>query len=90
MGQAAAIGYLWGKDIVLAYVPPRAGQRVPAFGYEFVWRYPGGQTQIVDRWREQKRKSDLVRVSRRYDLRHIAKDATGKSIAGYLIKNAVA
>lgn len=85
----AAVGYLWGKDVLLAYVPGSPGQRVPAFAYEFNWRY-GGQSQVVDRWREDKRKSDVVRCSRRYDLKLVAVDATGKSIAGYLIKNAVA
>jgi hypothetical protein len=84
------IGYLWGKDVLLAYVPPRAGIRVPAFGYEFAWTYGGGQVQVVDRWREDRRKSDVIRCSRRYDLKLVAKGATGKSIAGYLIKNAIA
>jgi hypothetical protein len=89
-GQTATIGYLWGKDIILAYVPPRAGLRIPAYAYEFVWGYQGGRPQVVERWREQQRKSDVIRVSRRYDLKFIAKDGAGLSIAGYLIKNAVA
>lgn len=88
-GQTEALGYLWGKDILLAWVPPRAGQRVPSFAYEFVWGY-GGRPQVIDRWREEPRKSDLIRCSRRYDLKLTALDANGKSIAGYLIKNAVA
>lgn len=88
-GQAASLGYLWGKDVLLAYVPPRAGLRIPAFMYEFNWSY-GGTVQFVDRWREIQRKSDIIRCQRRYDLKHIALDANGKSIAGYLIKNAVA
>jgi hypothetical protein len=88
-GQAASLGYLWGKDVVLAYVPPRAGQRIPAYGYEFVWGY-GGRAQIAERWREDKRASDVIRVRRRYDLKQTALDGTGKEIAGYLIKAAVA
>jgi hypothetical protein len=89
-------GYLWGKDVLLAWVPPRAGLRVPAFAYEFVWGYGGGLRQAVDRWREDKRKSDVVRVSRRYDLKLVgrennANDANnGKVVTGYLIKNAIA
>lgn len=90
-GGTQTLGYMWGKDVVLAWVPPRAGLKTPAFMYEFVWRYPGGQAQVATRWREEKRKSDIVRVSRRYDLKFIAKDAgTGGSIAGYLIKAAIA
>jgi len=84
----AAVGYLWGKDVLLAYVPGSPGQRVPAFAYEFTWRQ-GGQAQVVDRWRENPRKSDVLRCSRRYDLKLVALDGTGKSIAGYLIKAAV-
>lgn len=89
-GQAVSLAYLWGKDIILAYVPARAGLRVPAFAYEFVWGFGGGRPQIVDRWREEPRASDLIRVRRRYDLKMVALDANGKSIAGYVIKNAIA
>lgn len=89
-GQTASLGYLWGKDVILAYVPPRAGLRIPAFGYEFVWGYQGSRPQVVERWREQQRKSDVIRVSRRYDLKMVALDGSSKEIAGYLIKAAVA
>jgi hypothetical protein len=94
-GQTMTVTYLWGKHVLLAYVPPRPGLKVPAFGYEFAWTYGrgnngGGLVQAVDRWREEPRKSDLVRVSRRYDLRAVGTDAAGKIIAGYLIRNAVA
>jgi hypothetical protein len=87
-GQAVSLGYLWGKDIVLAYVPPRAGLRIPAAFYEFRW-----MQQVVDRWREEQRKSDLIRCSRSYDLKIVAQGEgadAGKSVAAYLIKNAVA
>ena len=89
-GQAASLGYLWGKDVLMAYVPARAGLKIPAYAYEFVWGYGGARPQIVDRWREDKRASDLLRVRRRYDLKFVAVDGTGKSIAGYLIKSAIA
>lgn len=89
-GQTVSLGYLWGKDVLMAYVPDRPGQKVPAFGYEFTWGYGGGRPMVVDRWREEPRKSDIVRVSRRYDTKFVALDSNGKSIAGYLIKAAVA
>jgi len=90
LGQAASLGYLWGKDVIFAYVPPRPGLKVPAFGYEFTWG-----SQYVDRWREAPRKSDLIRCQRSYDLKLVAQgDAgtadAGKSVAGYVIKAAVA
>jgi len=89
-GQAETAGYLWPKDVVLAYVPPNPGRKTPAFGYEFVQPYGGGQMMPTERWREEKRKSDVVRTSRRYDNKFIGVDGSGKAILGYLIKNAVA
>jgi hypothetical protein len=89
-GQTMSLGYLWGKDVLLAYVPPRPGLRIPAFAYEFNWGYGGALPQVAERWREERRKSDIVRVSRRYDLKIVAKDSNGLAIAGYLIKSAVA
>lgn len=94
-GAPITVGYLWGKDVLLAWVPPRPGIKVPAFAYEFVQSY-GGAAQIADRWREDKRKSDIVRVSRRYDLKLVGKENEpghtdlGKVITGYLIKAAIA
>lgn len=94
-GFAITAGYLWGKDIILAWVPPRPGVKTPAFAYEFAWTY-GGQTQVTDRWREDKRKSDIIRVSRRYDLKRVGVEINpasadfGKWITGYIIKNAIA
>src|SRR5882757_6510929 len=96
LGQPAALSYLWGKDVVVAWVPSSAGLRVPAFGYEFSWGGSGGgQAQYVDRWREDRRKSDVIRISRYYDVKLTALGDTGtadagKAIAGYLIKAAVA
>jgi len=95
-GNAITAGYLWGKDVVMAWVPPRAGMRIPAFGYEFTWGFGGGNGQITDRWREDKRASDLIRVRRRYDLKMVGVEINpasgdfGKSITGYVIKAAVA
>lgn len=94
-GQPASLGYLWGKDVVLAYVPSSPGLKVPAYGYEFAWSGAGnGGPQYVDRWRSEVRKSDIIRVSRYYDLKLVAQGDTGsadagKAIAGYVIKTAV-
>jgi hypothetical protein len=86
-GQTASIGYLWGTDVVMAYVPDRPGLRIPAYGYEFVQAY-NGSPQVVERWREEPRKSDIIRVARRYDLKLVAQNASGLEIAGYVIKSA--
>jgi hypothetical protein len=89
-GQTAALGFIWGKDVFMAWVPPRAGLKTPAFGYEFVWGYGGGTPMVTERWREDRRVSDVVRVRRRYDLKFVSQDVNGKAIAGYIIKNAIA
>jgi hypothetical protein len=94
-GFAISASYLWGNDVILAWVPARAGWKVPAFAYEFVWGFgQGGPAQIVDRWREERRASDLVRVRRRYDLKKVGVEVNPASgdfglwITGYLIKSA--
>jgi hypothetical protein len=88
-GQTETLAYIWGKDVLMAYVPPRAGLRIPAFGYEFVWPL-AGRVQAVDRWYDEDRIGDYIRVRRRYDHKLVALNASSKSIAGYLIKSAVA
>lgn len=94
-GNAVATAYVWGKDVLFAYVPPRPGLKVPAFAYEFAWTY-GGQAQVVDRWREEKRASDVIRMRRRYDLKAVGTEQNSGSgdylkwITGYLYKAAVA
>lgn len=94
-GTSISVGYLWGKDVILAFVPPSAGLKVPAFAYEFVWGY-GGSPMVTDRWREDRRKSDVIRVGRRYDLKMVGVEINpasgdfGKSVVGYIIKNAIA
>jgi hypothetical protein len=89
IGQNPTLGYLWGKDVILAYVPPRPGMKIPAFGYEFTWGL-AGKRLTVDRWREERRASDLIRNRWRYDLKLVAVDGSGLSTAGYIIKAAVA
>jgi hypothetical protein len=91
VGQAQSISYMWGKDVVIAYVPANPGKKVPAFGYEFAWRFEGSPMP-TDRWYDQDRKSWAVRTTRRYDLKFTAVDAvaTGKATGGYVIKTAVA
>ena len=90
------VSYLWGDNVLLAYVPARAGIKTPAFMYEFVWAYSGQGAMAVDRWRENDRKADLIRVGRRYDLKMIGVETNpasadyGKSIVGYLIKDVLA
>jgi hypothetical protein len=90
-GATETFGYLWGKDVVMAFVPPRPGVKTPSFGYEFVWTYPGAGVQATERWHDDDRAADVIRVRRRYDVKMITVDATGDmNAAGYLVKNAIA
>lgn len=73
---------IWGKDVILAYVNPDMSLEDLSFGKTFAQRYLDGSTRPTDRWREEGRKSDLVRTSWKYDLK------VTSSIAGYLIKDA--
>ena len=90
LGQTPTFGYMWGKDVVVAYVPDNPGRGVPAFGYEFNWAYQGA-TMPTDRWFDTDRKSWAVRTTRRYDIKVVAVDtvASGKATGGYVIKAAV-
>jgi hypothetical protein len=73
---------IWGKDIFIGYVESSLTENDLSFGKTFAQVYPDGSTRPVDRWREEGRKSDLVRTSWKWDLK------VTSSIAGYLIKDA--
>lgn len=85
--------FLWKDDVILAYVPKSPGIKKPAFMYEFVWNYSSGGAMVVDRWREENRKADVIRCSRRFDLKMVGVDTNpasanyGKSIVAYIIKD---
>jgi hypothetical protein len=79
-----AIVDFWGKDVWLGLVDPTPGQKTKTFMKTFVYPYQGSAIRPVDRWREEPRKADLIRVSERYDTKIVS------NTAGYLIKNAVA
>lgn len=91
LGQAQTIAYMWGKDVVVAFVPAAPGRKVPAFGYEYNWNFEGS-AMPTDRWYDDDRKAWAVRTTRRYDFKFAAVDtvANGDSVGGYLIKNAIA
>jgi len=85
-GQTADLDPVWGKDAFLCHVPARPAPKRVAFAYTFVWtQAPGGVTgHVVEVWRENRRKADMLRVQRYYDQKVIAAGAI------YLWKNAVA
>lgn len=82
--QAASetAAFAWGKDVILAYVSDGLNLKDVGFGKTFAQIYPDGSTRPTDRWREEGRKSDLVRTSWKWDTK------ITNSAAGYLIKDA--
>jgi len=79
---AESITSLWGKDVWIGYVEDEPNLETLTFGKTFAVPYPDGTIGPVDRWREEGRKSDLVRKSMRYDAKITS------NIAGYIIKTA--
>lgn len=79
---AESITDLWGKDVWLGIVDPTPALKTKTFGKTFAQVYPNGTTRPTDKWREEGRKSDIIRTSYKYDLKIVS------SIAGYLIKTA--
>ena len=73
---------IWGKDVILAYNLDEPTLLDLSFGKTFAQRYPDGQTRATEKWREEWRKSDVVRTSYKYDMK------VTTASAGYLIKNA--
>ena len=74
---------VWGKDVWIGIVDSTPGQRTKTFAKSFYFPYQGS-IRPVDRWREEARKADVVRVSQRYDCKIVSNNA------GYVIKAAVA
>lgn len=74
----------WGKDVWLGIVDENPGLYTQTFGKTFAQNYPDGSIRPTDRWREESRKADMVRVSMKYDLKVVS------NIAGYIIKTAFA
>lgn len=79
-----AITSFWGKDVWLGVVDAGLGLNQFTFGKTFAQIYPDGSTRPTDRWREEPRKADIVRVSYKYDLKIVS------ALAGYLIQTAFA
>jgi hypothetical protein len=82
--SAPSIASFWGKDVWVGIVEPASGLNQFTFGKTFSQIYPDGSTRPTDRWREEPRKADIVRVSMKYDLKIVS------ALAGYLIQNAFA
>lgn len=76
-GQTPSINYIWGKNAILCYVPSRASLKQPSFAYTFQWALAPNSINghIVETWRENRRKADMIRVQKYYDMKVIAPSA---------------
>lgn len=81
--EAESITSFWGQDVWVGLVDPTPGQKTKTFGKTFAQIYPDGSTRPTERWREENRKSDIVRTNWKWDLKIVS------SAAGYIIKTAV-
>ncbi len=76
-GQTPSMSFVWGKDALLAYVPPRPALKSVSLALTFQWS--GAPSSLsghsVEVWREDRRKADVIRVQRYYDQKVIAAGA---------------
>lgn len=77
--DAVALNFLWGKNAYLGYTTKRASLKSPSWGYHIQSR-----KMRTDRWRDEERDGDMIRVS--YE--DVPKLIT--SAAGYIIQAAIA
>lgn len=63
-GLANSGAYIGGDDALLVYSPPSPSLMTPSGGYTFVWSglIGSNEGQVVERYRDDKRVSDVVRV----------------------------
>jgi hypothetical protein len=73
-GQSATVEPVWGTNAYMLYVPPRPALKQIALAYTFIWTGAPGNASgnLVERWREPRRKADMIRVQKYYDTRLIA------------------
>jgi hypothetical protein len=76
-GQAPVCVPVWGNAVWLLYVPPRPALKQVTAVATFVWSGAMGSVDgwVVERWREPRRKADMIRVQRYYDHKLIAPSA---------------
>lgn len=73
----------WDQDAWLGIVDPTPGQKTKTFGKTFAEVYADGSTRPTERWREEPRKSDVVRTNWKWDVKIVSPEA------GYLWTNVV-
>lgn len=57
-GQTDSLSYIWGKNAWMGFVEPTPRLRRPSWGYRIA-----SQDMLVERWRDNERKGEMLRVS---------------------------
>lgn len=77
-GQTAVMARLFGKSLLMAYTPNKAGKRIPSAGYTFSFskfdRKRAGQGADVKIWRDENIESDVVEGSLYFDHKLVGAD----------------
>ena len=75
-GQAPSMAAVWSRDAFLLHVNPRPGLRSIGALSTFCWTRCATGTRgagyVVERWREDRRKADMIRVQKYYDIKLVA------------------
>lgn len=73
-GNAHSGSYIAGDNALLVYAPPAPSLMTPSGGYTFVWSGLMGsqEGQAIDTYREDKSKSDIVRITAAWAQKRIA------------------
>jgi hypothetical protein len=84
-GMATSLNYIWGKNAILAYVPPAQGQLMITVGSTFRWLYgvPQNGGMLVKRYRVEERSGDMIEYQTYCAVKLVVPGAA------YVFKNAV-
>lgn len=80
LGLTASMGYIWGKNAIIAYIAPAMGRR--SLSLSVTMRVSGYRK--TKKWREEKRDGDMIQVADMFVVKEIADEC------GYLIVDAIA
>lgn len=84
VAQADVLGYVWGKNAALLYIPPVPGKMTMAFGYSFMWNKDGNGAVQVRKWYNEERRATLIEAERWYDQKVVC------NVAGALFPSVIA
>ena len=83
-GQTNSMSYIWGKDVLLAYVAPRVSPKMLSLGLTYRWNKKSKNVKRLRGTKEEDRNGTYVRVGDDYYDQNIV-----AASCGYLIKTVV-